>query len=86
MIQRVSVPVSVILAFDHTTRRAEPRRILWEGRPYVVTQVGLHHKYRDGRTLHHVFSVATATLFFRLVLNTESLVWTLEEISDGLPA
>lgn len=85
MIQRVSVPVTVSLIFDHKTRRAEPRRILWEGRPYQVTRVGLHHTYRDGRSLHHVFSVATSTLFFRLNLNTESLVWTLEEISDGLP-
>jgi hypothetical protein len=86
MIQRVSVPVSVILVFDHTTRSTQPHHLLWEGRPYKVTRVGLHHTYREGRTLHHVWSVATSTLFFRLNLDTETLVWTLEEISDGRPA
>jgi hypothetical protein len=45
----------------------------------------LHHTFRSGRTLFHVFSVASKSLFFRLVLNTDTLFWRLEEISDGLP-
>jgi hypothetical protein len=60
-----------------------PTKVIFEGRDYLVTKLGFHHLYRRGRTLYHVFSVASPTLFFRLVLDTDTLHWTLEEISDG---
>ena len=85
MIQRISSPVSVNLLFNHKTHQVMPQTILWEGRPYYITKVGLHHTYREGTTLYHVFSVATNTLFFRLVFNTNNLHWRVEEISDGEP-
>ncbi len=84
MIQKVSIPASVKTIFNHTTRVTTPKVILWEGREYLVKTIGLHHTYRDGRNLFHVFSVSCDTLAFRLVLDTESLVWTIEEVSDGL--
>jgi hypothetical protein len=85
MIQKISLPVSVSLTFDSTKRKVMPKWIIYSGRLYSVEKVGLHHTYREGRVLYHVFSVTTKTLFFRLVLNTETLHWRLEEISDGLP-
>lgn len=84
MIQRVDVPVSVTFVFDHKRRVVFPKDVLWEGRVYPIVKVGLHHSFREGRVLYHVFSVASKTLFFRLVLDTETLFWRLEEISDGL--
>lgn len=84
MLEKISAPVSVSFVFDHVKRRVAPRWVSWEGRLYAVTKIGLHHTYREGRVLYHVFSVATKTLFFRLVLDTETLHWRLEEISDGL--
>lgn len=83
MLEKISAPVSVGLAFNHTTRRVCPKWVIWEGRTYSIEKVGLHHTFRAGRTLFHVFSVAAKTLFFRLVLNTDTLHWRLEEISDG---
>ncbi len=85
MMQRISAPVSVTLAFDHTKRRVFPKVVVWEGRIYKIRNVGLHHTYRAGRTLYHVFSVESLELFFRLVLDTDTLNWRLEEISDGEP-
>lgn len=85
MIEKVSTPISVSLSFDSTKRKVFPKWVVWNGRLYPVEKVGLHHTYREGRTLYHVFSVATKSLFFRLVLNTDNLHWKLEEISDGLP-
>jgi len=85
MIQKIDYPVSVSLAFDHVKGKVYPKWIVWEGRLYAVDKVGFHHTYREGRTLYHVFSVATKTLFFRISLNTETLHWRLQEISDGLP-
>lgn len=78
MIQTLSEPIRVV--FDK-----EPLSLTWAGRGYVVSEVGLHHRYRDGIVLHHVFSVVAGNLFFRLDLNTDSLLWELKEVSDGLP-
>ena len=85
MIEKISAPVSVSLAFDHTKRKVSPRWVVWNGKLYPISKVGLHHTYREGRVLYHVFSVVSKTLFFRLVLNTETLHWRLEEVSDGMP-
>ncbi len=85
MLEKVSVPVSVSLSFDSVKRKVYPKWVVWNGRLYPVVKVGLHHTYRKGRTLFHVFSVASKNMFFRLVFNTDNLYWRLEEISDGLP-
>lgn len=85
MIEKLSLPVSVGITFDHTKRKVIPKWVLWEGKLYSIEKMGLHHTFRQGRTLFHVFSVASKTLFFRLVLNTDTLAWRLEEISDGMP-
>jgi hypothetical protein len=83
MIQRIHAPISVDLVFDHTLRKVFPRFVRWEGQSHRILKIGLHHTYRQGRTLYHVFSVETATLFFRLVLDTDTLHWSVEEIADG---
>ncbi len=74
-----------------------PKYVIWKGRSHNITQIGLHHYFRQGKTLYHVFSVVTSTLFttkaeahthvsgecfMRLKLDTDSLIWKLEEISE----
>jgi hypothetical protein len=54
------------------------------GKEYDVTELGMHYPQRIGRVMHHIFSVTAGNLFFRLNLNTETLQWIIEEISDGL--
>ena len=83
MIQKISAPISVALVYNHKSREVKPCKILWEGRSYVIKKIGLHHTVRQGRTLFHIFSVESESLFFKLALNTESLSWMLEEIADG---
>ncbi len=85
MIRKISEPISVISAYNATTRAVRPISLEWSRRTYPVLQVGLRHTYREGITRHHVFSVVSNDLFFRLNLNADNLSWTLEEVSDGLP-
>ena len=85
MIEKVFTTVSVALIFDSKTGGVFPKWVVWGGRAYPIVKVGLHHTYYKGKILYHVFSVVSKTLFFRLVLDTESLHWKVEEISDGLP-
>lgn len=83
MIQKLSAPVSIELFFDHRKRSVMPVRVIFDGREHVIKKVGMHHTFRQGRTLYHVFSAATESVFFRLVLNTDNLFWTVEEVADG---
>lgn len=85
MLRQIQEEVSVWLYFDHLKRKVSPYKVLWSNREYLIQKIGLHHSFRIGRTLYHVYSVTTETLFLRLVLNTENLQWTLEHVSDGLP-
>ena len=82
---KLNEPVSVSFAFDSTKASVEPRALIWKGRLHAIRKVGLHHKFKQGKILFHVFSVASNSSFFRLVLNTENLHWRLEAISDNLP-
>lgn len=83
MIQHINAPVSVDLFFDHYQRKVIPRKVFWDGRTYHIIKVGLHHCFRRGRTLFHVFSVASREVFSRLVLDTDTLSWRVEEVADG---
>jgi hypothetical protein len=60
-----------------------PKYVLWHGRSHTITQIGLHHFYREGRTLYHIFSVVADTMFMRLKFDTDTLGWRLEEINDS---
>lgn len=84
MVEHIDAPVSVNFVFDHKKRLVYPSEIIWGDKTYKIKKIGMHHSARRGRTLYHFFSVVSDTLFFRLVLNTETLFWRLEQISDGL--
>ena len=83
MIQQIDSPVSVKLMFDSIKRKVYLEEIIWNKRLYPIVKFGLHHTFKEGKVLYHVFSVASDTLFFKLVLNTENLHWHLEQIADG---
>lgn len=84
MIEKINEPVSVSLSYNHKTHTVTPKALVWHDRLYAITKIGLHHTFRRGRTLYHVFSVTTSTLFFRLVLDTSNLHWKVEEIADAV--
>lgn len=86
MQEHIQEDISVITVFDHTKRRVLPWRIKWNGRTYTITQIGLHYTLSEGNTLCHFFSVSDGSLCFRLKLNTRTLHWRLEEVSDGQPS
>ncbi len=84
MLEKIDIPVTVYLVFDSDKRSVEPRAVVWNGRTYKVNKIGLQHKYKQGTTLFHVFSVVSDNTFFRLIFNTENLQWKLNHVSDGM--
>lgn len=73
-------PISVITVFNHEKRTVMPKKLFWKQREYIITKIGYHHQVREGRTLFHIFHVTDGNTDFRLLFNTESLHWTLEEV------
>ncbi len=74
--------VSVNLLSNHIAHTVMPTSVYWRGRKYSITQIGLHHKIYEGRTLCHIFSVTDGNNFFKLLFNTETLQWKLQEIAS----
>ncbi len=82
MIQTLHVPVSVTLKFDHKARALAITKVIYDGTEYRIRRIGLHFTRREGRSLIHVFAVASDSMFLKLELDTETLQWHLKELHD----
>ena len=83
MLELINEQIDCVCKYTKSPASVVPIEIKWNGRTYTIIKVGYHHKRRDGRYVYHIFSVSTATLFFKLKLDTETLHWYVEEVSDG---
>ena len=77
---RLREKVIVKTTVDSRSKQLIPERIFWRGKNYSVKKIGLHHSFRRGRELIHVFSVLAEGSFFRLELESETLQWSLVEV------
>ncbi len=80
MSEKIAEKVRVSCDCQSMAGKLVPTVIFWRGREYRIEKIGLHFPLRQGRVLHHIFSVLAGGNFFRLNLDTESLVWVLEEV------
>lgn len=78
--EQINEKVSIVTLYNRTTGKVMPYKMKWQGRDYVMKKLAYHHKARIGRLIVHVFHVSDGVNNYRLVLNTENLHWTLEEV------
>lgn len=83
MLEYIHETIDVITIYKRLGSKTAPYKIRWNGRSYLITKVGYHHKVREGHTVYHIFHVCSDTLAFKLKHNPDSLQWILEEVSDG---
>jgi len=62
----------------------QPSCLVWHGRRYTIAKIGLHYTEHEGQVLTHIFSVTDNTTYFKLKFNTETLLWKLLEVADGV--
>lgn len=88
MREKLNQEVGVVAIYSARMRAAAPYMISVGTKDYVVGKVGYHHTLRKGETLHHIYEVVDdkEAMHFRLNFDTSNLHWTLEAVSDGLPA
>lgn len=85
MLQKINETADVVAKYSITDKGkfiAMPVKIRWRGREYIMTKLGYPHKYRQGRTLIHIFEVCNDTIWFRLRFDTETLHWWVEGVAD----
>ncbi len=82
MNEQINEKISVISKYDRMKGVNVPILLRWQGKIRNITQVGFHHTKREGRKLLHIFTVTDGNLAYYLKFDTETLHWTLMEISD----
>jgi hypothetical protein len=81
MRESLNEPVSVIWYYNASKQHVQPFSLSWKSRDYRLGKVDFWHKTRRGTTLLHHFSLSDreGTVYFKLLLDTDSLHWTIEE-------
>lgn len=83
MHELINEKISVITKYDRIKGTVTPVKLRWQGRDYVITKLAYYHRRREGRNILHIFHVTDGITDFKLRLDSETLHWTLEEITDG---
>jgi len=81
--EKINERVSVVTVYSREKGTVMPCKMRWHGRDYVMNKLAYHHKDRQGRTIIHIFHVSDGTNDFRLLHNSDTLSWILEEVLHG---
>ena len=60
-----------------------PKRMVYKGRNYEFSEIGLVHPTTKGHRMIHVFDVTDGAADYRLEFDAEGLTWTLMNVSDS---
>jgi hypothetical protein len=60
-----------------------PKRMMYKGKEYNFTELGLKHPTAKGKRMIHVFDMTDGSADYRLEFDAESLTWTLMYILDN---
>ncbi len=83
MLEKIHERVSVLASYTRGKLPVTIHTVRWNGRAYAISQIGYSHKVRVGRTIHHIFHVNNNAISFKLQFDTQHLIWTVLEVSDG---
>jgi len=75
--------VKVLAVYDPETGRTVPHRLSWSGRTHTLSKMSYYHRQKYGAVTRHIYHVTDGELDFRLFVDSDTLSWTLEEVSDG---
>ena len=75
--------VKVLAVYDPETGRTVPHRLNWSGRTHNLSKMSYYHRQKYGTVTRHIYHVTDGELDFRLFVDSDTLSWTLEEVSDG---
>ena len=80
---KINERVKILSLYNPESGKTTPCRMKWREQIHRISKVTYYHTERTGRNLLHIFHLTDGNLDFRVILDSETLSWTLEEISDG---
>jgi hypothetical protein len=83
MHEYINERVSAITSYNRDTGKVVPAKIRWQAKIYTITSVSYYHKIQEGKNIQHIFHVTDGNMDFKLKLDSETLRWTLMEVTDG---
>jgi hypothetical protein len=63
--------------------RCYPKRIEYEGKSIIFTEMGMRHPTKKGERMIHVFDMTDGQADYRLEFDAQQLTWTLIAIADS---
>jgi len=81
---RINERVKIHSLYDPQNGKTVPYQMIWKGQTHTISRVTYYHPERRGREILHIFHLTDDNLDFKVVLNSETLMWTLEEVCDGI--
>jgi hypothetical protein len=63
--------------------RCFPKKIEYEGKSIVFTEMGMRHPTKKGERMIHVFDMTDGQADYRLEFDAQQLTWTLVAIADA---
>jgi hypothetical protein len=82
---RTNEYIKVLTIYDPDRGNTVPHRLQWQNEVHTITNIGYYHRERRGRNMVHIYHVTDGALDFRILCDSESLAWKLEEVIDGAP-
>lgn len=79
---RMNERVKVLSLYDPVSGRMVPQMIHWGGQDHRVSEIAEYQQKRVGGIFFHMYRVHNGSYTFKLFLESETLSWRLEEISD----
>lgn len=63
--------------------RCFPKKIEYEGKSIIFTEMGMRHPTKKGERMIHIFDMTDGQADYRLEFNAQQLTWTLVAIADS---
>ena len=76
--EKISQKIEVVMIFKKD--EAVPYFLKWNNRHYKIEKVNMVNKFWRGETLFYHFYVSDDANTFKLLFDTETLIWRLEEV------
>jgi hypothetical protein len=63
--------------------RCYPKKIEYDGKSIVFTEMGMRHPTKKGERMIHIFDMTDGQADYRLEFDAQRLTWTLVAIADA---
>lgn len=77
-VEQINDPIQAFVLFKHG--KVIPFSFSWNGKSYKVKGTNMIHTAKDGEATLYFFSVSSESGTYKLQFNTQTMIWSLDEV------